>query len=141
MKFRAVFLLTNFVFTGCAIEIDEIEYGHDTCSYCTMMIMDKKHPSQIVTNKGKVFKYDSIECMIRAKRTLDEESLALQKVMDFSTGEFIDAHSASFLISPHLPSPMGANLSAFESLEEAKKVKAEKEGELYTWNSVQKVVN
>lgn len=141
MKLKVLLVLTAFVFSGCAIEIEEIEYGHDTCSYCTMMIMDKKHPSQIVTNKGKVFKYDSIECMIRDKRTMDEESIALQKVMDFKTGEFVDAHSASFLISLNLPSPMGANLSAFGSKSDAEQVRSEKKGEMFTWESIQKSIN
>ncbi len=138
-KLRTLFLLTVYLFAGCAIEIDEINYGHDTCAYCTMMIVDKKHPSQIVTNKGKVFKYDSIECMIRDKRTMEEESIALQKVMDFKTGEFIDAHSASFLISPQLSSPMGANLSAFSSEQDALNIGYE--GTLYTWNTIREHIN
>jgi copper chaperone NosL len=48
----------------------------------------------------------------------------------------IDATKATFLISKNIPSPMGAYLSAFKTKAEAEKIQAEKEGKLYSWETL-----
>ena len=50
--------------------------------------------------------------------------------------ELIDATQATFLISKNVPSPMGAFLSAFKNKEDAIKLQAEKDGEIYSWESL-----
>lgn len=115
----------------CSKAPKPIEYGHDNCNYCSMTIMDDRHASEIITEKGKVYKYDSIECMIRSLKTHDEPILKYL-VMDFNNADtFIDATTATYLISESLPSPMGANLSAFQSEEEVVH-----SGALFDWDSI-----
>jgi len=48
----------------------------------------------------------------------------------------VDASKATFLISKNIPSPMGAFITAFENKVDAEKIKAEKEGTLYTWKEL-----
>jgi len=103
-----------------------------------MTIVDKKHAAQIVTNKGKVYKYDSIECLIKDAKNHIGNEIAFKKVTDFSSiDRFVDAESATYLISPEIPSPMGENLSAFSSKKDAESMQENKKGELFDWNSVQ----
>jgi copper chaperone NosL len=53
-------------------------------------------------------------------------------------GEMMDAHSATFLVSDEIPSPMGANLSAFENEAQAQKAQDKFTGKLFTWEEIQK---
>jgi copper chaperone NosL len=130
-------LFIVLLLVSCSIEPEPIEYGKDACSFCQMNIVDKQHAAQIVTKKGKVFKYDAIECMMRDMKKKDERTIALFVINDYSVpGNFIDAIEATYLVSENIPSPMGANLSGFKNKEIASKTQAEKEGTLYTWDEL-----
>ena len=105
-----------------------------------MTIVDRQHAAEIVTEKGKPFKYDAIECMINDLHGRDENQIALFLIDDYSNpGELIDATEATYLISENLPSPMGANLTGFQSKENAKKTQEEKGGTIYTWNELKQL--
>ncbi len=138
MKLR-VLLLSIPVFAllvSCQIEAQPIEYGSDACSFCKMTIVDKQHAAQLVTAKGKAFKYDSIECMMHDLKNHDTKE-ALLVVADFADpGSLIDAARASYLVSENIPSPMGANLSAFHQKTDAVKTQSEKGGTILTWKQL-----
>lgn len=101
--------------------------------------MDKIHGAQIVTDKGKVFKFDAAECLIRYQSNLENKEGYLLFTNHFETPEaFVPMEEATFLISENLPSPMGAFLTAFKTDAKATQLKEEKGGELYNWESLQK---
>lgn len=136
-----VFLLAVF-FISCNTGPKSIDYGNDGCHYCKMTIVDKIHGAEIVTNKGKVFKFDATECMLNY----------LQDNPDTEVGNFYTNHyenptnliptsEATFLISKALPSPMGANITAFENKIDAEKIQADKNGTLYTWDELKLELN
>ncbi|HIP36024.1 MAG TPA: hypothetical protein EYG85_04150 [Crocinitomix sp.] len=131
-----VFLLV--LQTACKVEPKPINYGDDHCHFCDMTVVDKTHAAEITTKKGKSFVYDAIECMIRElNQNKNEQDLAFILVADYSQpGQLIDARESHFLISKQIKSPMGANLSAFQSLDVAKKYQKENGGELYNWEEI-----
>ncbi len=102
-----------------------------------MTIVDKQHASQIVTKKGKAFKFDAVECMVNHLKDVDVTTIELFLVNDYQApGDLIDAKKATFLISKEIPSPMGEYLSAFQSRVEADNIEAENNGKLYSWNEL-----
>ena len=102
-----------------------------------MTIVDKIHAAEVVTKKGKVYKFDATECMINFMDEFDTSEIALYLSNNFTEPEtLIDATKAMFLISKNIPSPMGAFLSAFKNKVDAEKVQSEKEGTLYNWNEL-----
>lgn len=130
-----IFLLALTI--SCTVKPQEINYGSDACQYCSMTIVDRQHSAQLVTDKGKCFKFDAIECMIHY---LDENStsVAYYLAADFQNpGELIDAKKATFIISENIPSPMRANLSALASEADANTLLQEKGGKLYSWAELQ----
>lgn len=124
---------------SCNASPQNIEYGTDACHYCNMAIVDRQHASQVVTTKGKAFKYDAIECMIHSLQDeLKETEIALYLTADFNQpGQLIDATMATYLVSAQIQSPMGANLSAFKNQKAAQKVKEKFTGELFSWEEIQ----
>ena len=132
-------LIFCLFFFSCENKPEPIEFGLDGCYYCSMGIVDAKFAAEIVTSTGKVYKYDSIECMIRSLKELDIDTEFIL-VMDYNKpGTFIDARYASFLISEEIQSPMGVNLTAFKSKKAISELN--KSGSTYDWNSIQDHLN
>ena len=132
--FVAIALL---IMVSCGISPKPIDYGSDGCHFCSMTIVDRQHAAEIVTKKGKAFKFDAVECMVNHLKDIDVSIVELFLVNDFmDPGTLIDAKKATFLISKDIPSPMGEYLSAFESRNEAENVATENKGKLYTWEEL-----
>jgi copper chaperone NosL len=122
---------------SCNVSPKAIDYGHDGCHFCKMTIVDKAHAAEIVTKKGKVYKFDATECMLNFLADFDTSEIELYLSSNYTEPEaLIDATKAIFLISQNIPSPMGAFLSAFKSNDEAKKFQSEQGGTLYTWEEL-----
>jgi len=130
-----------FILSSCQPKEKEIVYGEDECKHCRMMIVEKQYGTELVTKKGKIYTYDSIECLIDHIQTGDikESEIALSLVTSFNQPEKLRLAEQSFyLYSIKLPSPMGMFLTAFES-EEAAKVAYEKfGGKIMSWDNLLK---
>jgi len=140
MKQLNQYILAVFGFlflTACSTGPKDIDYGNDGCHFCKMTIVDKIHGSELITDKGKVYKFDATECMVNYLKENKELPISnlLTNYYEAPT-QFISTEEAIFLISDKLPSPMGANLTAFQTKESAEQVLAEKGGELYTWETL-----
>ena len=119
---------------SCKVAPEAIEYGKGQCSFCKMNIVDQTHSAQFVTAKGKQFKFDAIECMVNYLGENNEEKTAISLVADYANpGEMTEAETATYLISPAIKSPMGANLSAFSAKNTADEFQQNHSGEIFTW--------
>jgi len=133
--FVGIFILLLTI--SCKVEPEAIEYGKDQCGFCKMNIVDKTHAAQYVTTKGKQFKFDAIECLVNDINEKEEEDLAIILVANYANpGEMIDAKTATYLISPAIKSPMGANLSAVSTSEKALELQQKYAGNIYTWDTL-----
>ncbi len=137
IKLLSLLTLAGFFITSCSIEPEVINYGSDVCSCCQMTIVDNQHAAEFVTHKGKVYKFDAIECLIDDIKKKGENNIALYLINDYSIpGKLIDALSATYLISENLPSPMGANLTGFGKKTDAVIIQKEKDGNIYSWKEL-----
>jgi copper chaperone NosL len=128
--------LTVLMFS-CEVKPHEIIYGADGCHFCKMTIVDTRHAAQLVTEKGKAFKYDAIECMMNDLTDWDEVPVKFYLVVDYSNPKnLIDARDSHFLISEAIPSPMGENLSAFSNVQMRDELLAAKGGKALNWESL-----
>ncbi|MDP7568060.1 MAG: nitrous oxide reductase accessory protein NosL [Flavobacteriales bacterium] len=141
MKFAATIILFGAL-SSCSIKQKDINYGRDNCHYCKMLIVDKQHASEVVTQKGKVYVYDAIECMLNemAKKEVNKYQLHLTNVYN-TPAKLYNAQECSYLISKRLPSPMGEYLTAFKTKELALKTKNNIGGEIYNWNAIKEKFN
>jgi copper chaperone NosL len=122
---------------ACSPEAPLIEYGFDMCHYCKMSIVDKQHAAMAVTQKGKAYKFDAIECLIPFLEQQQDAAFAHVLVNDYDRpGTMIPAEKSHFLVSRAIPSPMGAFLSAFSSEKQVGAIQQEKGGEVYRWEEI-----
>ena len=103
-----------------------------------MAIVDTQYGAEAVTSKGKVYKFDAIECLANFTESEKDYSFAFLLVNGYhSPKELMDARTSHFLISKNLPSPMGAYLTAFSEKSAAEEMKETKGGEVFDWKEVQ----
>ncbi len=140
---RSLLLLLPFLLFIIACETkpvpEPIDYGKDSCAFCQMIIADAGFASELKTRKGKVYKFDSVECLaafVLSGRVKGEDILAMW-VSDFAhKGKFIRVEDAKFLVSDRLRSPMGLNISAFSSDEDLRTAQRNFGGKILSWDGV-----
>ena len=134
-KLVAIFSFITLV--SCSKEKQPIAYGEDSCDFCKMTIVDQIHGAEIVTDKGKVYKFDALECLIDFKQEMVKETPEQFFTNHYLVpSELISAQTAIYLISENIPSPMGEFITAFPNREQAQKVQLEKGGAIYTWDEI-----
>lgn len=125
---------------ACSADPEPLAYGTDACHTCKMTLMDKKFGAELVTQKGKVYKFDDVNCMLNFYNAPDNQSEQFKHklVVDFmQPGKLISASDAFFVKSPEIKSPMASQIAAFESEDSMKKMKEEWDGIYLVWGEVQ----
>ena len=125
------------LFSSCDRGPQPILYGEDACDFCRMTIVDQQHAAQVVTQKGRAYKYDAIECMINDLKRWDRPEIRHYLVTDYKNpGVLTNALEANYLISEGIPSPMGAFLSAFEEESTRQKAFDTVGGQMLQWSQL-----
>ncbi|MBU0560425.1 MAG: nitrous oxide reductase accessory protein NosL [Bacteroidota bacterium] len=134
-------LLLLFLLNSCSKNPEPIVYGDDNCEYCKMLITNPAYGTELVTDKGKIYKYDSIECLAAYSAESNKEEIASLWVTDFGNpGNLINLDSALFLRSEKLRSPMGLNLTAFSDEKTLQDIISKHSGERITWDEIAEYV-
>ena len=131
-------LLTIFL-VSCSAQPEPFKYGTDICHTCKMGIVDTKFGNEIITKKGKIFKFDDIGCLVRYLKSgvTDQKEIGQTVVINYEKkNDFINVNNASFAVSEEIRSPMNFNTAAFTSKEAATKFLAGKSGNILTWNEI-----
>jgi copper chaperone NosL len=120
--------------TGCNPKPEKIAFGKDNCAECKMTIMEPKFGAEIVTKKGKVYKFDDAHCVASflEQRSVELSDIHQTLFVDYNSAKFIKVSRVEFVVSSQFKSPMRGNAAAFESAEEARKKAAEMEGSKVT---------
>lgn len=130
-------ILPIILILACKIEPVPISFGEDQCYACKMMISDQRFGGELVTQKGKIYKFDAMECLIDYLNEHDESTFKHILTIDFlSPGKLIDAKKAHYLINAEIPSPMGANLSVYSDPVEANKRRNTNNATLFNWPEI-----
>jgi len=128
---------------GCRPEPKSIDFGEDQGVYCKMTIADPRYGAELVTDKGKVYKFDAVECMInflQEEASAEREYAYVLAIAADTPGELHPVEEMYFLRSPEMPSPMGADLTGFSTREAAEAAREEHGGEILSWEEVKAYV-
>ena len=124
---------------SCKVDPEPLIYGQDACHTCKMTLMDKKFGAELVSRKGKVFKFDDVNCMLNFYHSgeVAPEDFAYKLVADFSDpGKVIDASTAFYLKSPAIKSPMASQVAAFESKQSMENFQRDTKGIYLVWGEL-----
>lgn len=139
MKLKAlltVSLLTLFL-SSCSKEPKPIEFGVDNCDHCMMNISDVRYGAELITQKGKIYKFDDMYCMktfLKEGEVVAQEQVHSLWLVDFTATEKLIPTEKSFLLyNPELKSPMGSNTAAFADEETREQQHSEHSGTMLLW--------
>jgi copper chaperone NosL len=134
-------LLLMTALMSCSTGPSPIRYGQDGCDYCKMGISDRRFGYEILTQKGKAYKFDDMHCLlgfIQSARVAKSE-IAEVYFADFSgNGEWTRAADSYLLESPALHSPMNGNVAAFANRDSMTRYKNELQGHSVAWKDLYK---
>ncbi|MBL7896779.1 MAG: nitrous oxide reductase accessory protein NosL [Bacteroidia bacterium] len=136
----AVFIL-GLTLVSCSAEKEPIVIGKDNCDYCKMTISDARFGAEIVTKKGKVFKYDEAQCLLS---DIKDGAVKSEDVKDIYLTDFCQNHelinhkNALFLKSEEFKSPMGGNVAAFSQRDSMVHYKKSINAEEVNWSNISK---
>jgi len=105
--------------------------------------MDEKFGCELVTKKGKVFKFDDVNCLLRFMRSgaVAPKDTKETLVVNFEKkGELLAVSTASFIYADYILTPMGSRVAAFSAKEAAVKFNNNRDGKIYTWEEIKKIV-
>lgn len=117
--------LILFFLASCSTQPEPLKIGTDTCHLCKMGIADERFGGEVVTKKGKIFKFDDIGCMVNFLKAggIAEKDIAQTVVLNYEKkDDFINTEKAIFVNADAVKSPMGFNIAAFSSADAASKI-------------------
>ncbi len=144
MKAISGFLLVIGLLFSCSVNPEPLAYGKDGCFTCKMTLIDTKFGAEVVTIKGKIYKFDDLNCMIDFYNTDNvlEENIAKSLVIDFSNPEkLIDGQTALYVHSDKIKSPMVSQIAAFSNRESLELFNKEWGGKVMNWNELVSLLN
>ena len=121
-----------------------IRIGEEECAHCRMRISEERFAAQLLNDRGRVWVFDSIECLVewtQQAAEVPEDRIAGWWVTDFEApGSWLDATRATYLRSDGLRSPMGLGLSAYAGAPAARAQQGAHGGEVLDWAGIQALV-
>lgn len=145
MKRILLTLFVTAIVIGCSVKPEPLHFSKDDCHFCKMTLMDDKFGGELVTKKGKVFKFDDIKCMVAFLHSSEGKlnEYAFELVVDYAHKaneiDLIKASDSFYFESDNLKSPMGGNIAAFKNQEICNTQAQEVNGKTLTWSEVKEM--
>lgn len=134
----AVFFLMMSL-SSCKTGPEPIRPGIDNCYFCKMTISDVRFGAELVTTKGKIYKFDDVHCILNYLKTKDMEP---GNIKDYYLTNYSGSHqlinvNKSFLLkAEELRSPMGGNIAAFDNSDSLKIIEKRFAGIAVNWSDL-----
>ena len=139
-KILAVVSIILVFMSSCSSQTEPINYGQDNCNLCKMTIMEKEYACELVTRKGKVYKFDDINCLVKYMKSTQttETDYSFVVVNDFKrTNQFHDVREVTFVTGEGFTSPMRGDLAAFSDIKAVEVEKKKNPGlVILSWKQV-----
>lgn len=137
-KYAMLLLPAVFLFSCATVQPEAAKLNVDGCDNCKMTISDAKFVAELITARGRIYKFDDLSCMqTYQKENPDKGNVALY-VSDFEHGNtFLPVADAIFVCGEDVSSPMGGNTAAFSSSKAAEQFAANRSVQILMWSDIQ----
>jgi len=134
----ALILFISFIFLSCNSYVPKpIKINSDSCDFCKMTISNTKFASQLITEKGRCYKFDDVLCMVKYAKANTTVKIKSFFVTNYSNEkQFIPVENAFYLKGGTINSPMRGNIMAFDSKESAITYQSKFSAEITNWTSI-----
>lgn len=137
-KVAATTALFAMLLSACANgEPEPIKLNKDNCDFCKMTITDGRFGAELITEKGRVYKFDDLSCLVDYRKENTKTPAQYFFVHNYlAINELITADKAFYVVSEQLNSPMRGNAAAFLTKEVAVEYAKKLDGNVLDWAEV-----
>jgi copper chaperone NosL len=117
-----------------------MQIGIDACESCKMTISDARFGAEIVTRKGRIYKFDDIACLRSYMKSGSIKTSEIEStyLVDYCNPHLLTPVSNCILSSSeNYGSPMYGNIASFADKDSAIKYNLQMEGDLVLWNKIE----
>lgn len=132
-------ILLSLIFTSCQTGPEPFNFGKDGCHFCKMTIMSPQFGAEIITKKGKIYKFDDLHCLVKALKNGDikQDDIAQNLVVNYQKeNDFLQAESAAYVVSDKIRSPMNSNTAALNNEQAAAELQTTVDGQIVNWQTL-----
>lgn len=131
-------MLFALVLISCVSgEPKPLQLNSDSCDFCKMTIADGQFGAELITQKGRYYKFDDVACMVhfaKSNKVVPNKAFFICDYLMANT--LIPAEKAFFLKGGSINSPMNGNAIAFASEKEALSYQAKYKAALLSWKEI-----
>lgn len=114
-----------------------IQLNTDQCDFCKMSVSDPSFGAEVITKKGRVYKFDDLSCLVAYVNENPQTPIGQYYVNAFGKDNvLIDATTAHYIEGGAVHSPMNGNFAAFETSSEAQQAAKELQAKPLNWDSI-----
>lgn len=109
----------------------------DICDYCTMTISNLKYSSELITAKGRVYKFDDISCMIKFAKSNTVVPYKAFYVNDFlADNKLIPVEQGHCLMGGTIHGPMNGKVAVFSTKNDAEENQSKLNAQPVDWKEI-----
>ncbi len=137
MKKISYFLLFILLVSCSPKGTEPIKLNSDGCDFCKMKIADGKFGAELITLKGRVYKFDDIHCMMGFKKENTDKDIKSFYIHDFNQNNvLIPAKTSYYLTGGQIHSPMRGNTIAVQTEKEAMEIAEKFNANSISWAEI-----
>ncbi|WP_333809294.1 nitrous oxide reductase accessory protein NosL [Flavobacterium sp.] len=136
---KKIVLLFSFIFMISCVssEPKPIKLNVDTCEFCKMTISNGKFGAELLTKKGRYYKFDDLSCMLLYAKENTNVQVQSFFVNDYvKDNTLIPAEQSFYLRGGSINSPMRGNFAAFASDKDQDNFQKQLNAKMLTWEQV-----
>jgi copper chaperone NosL len=125
-------VFASFLTLSCTAKPEPFKTGADHCEACKMTIMDARFGGEVITKKGRVYKFDSMDCLMdyyHAHKSEVKETW----VNDFNEAGHLVKVGDAYFMRANVNGPMGSNIIASKDQAALKSLSLNKNGAAIKW--------
>lgn len=129
-------LLVMLLAAGCGGGVPrpvDLVLDEEECSLCRMAVSRRPFAAEAVTPAGAVHFFDDIGCLARWTEEQPPPPATGLFVVDYGSGEWLDAKGARYVRAEKLETPMASGLVAFGSADRAQAEATKLGGRVVDW--------
>jgi len=130
-----------FIFcSSCTTTPEPIITGADQCCYCRMVVSDPRFGAEIITIKGKKYKFDDMHCVLSFihQQVIKPGEIKEVYLVDYAAAghPLIKSATSLLLQSEAFKSPMNGNIAAFSEKGKMDQLMEAYKGSSVSWNQL-----
>ena len=107
MKWLSFFLILFLTISCANKEAVPINLNTDGCDFCKMKIADGKFGAELITSKGRIYKFDDMHCMVNYHKENKNVQIHSFYIHDYNQNNvLISAETAFYIKGGEINSPM-----------------------------------